>query len=288
VSRLTAPVVGAYLATTTAADNVTSCLDAKTKSVSRCYGLSLDPVNLVYPIAGDDYFGENTKYLNYDQQAQSLRTELAQADIRHLNNYWTTLDIIRAGLAADKANLPLYAHSAAWQSQALRTAAGAWVNFQLPADNLVLPAAATDASSSELANEDSYVEPNLELVNELGADDNMLLGMLSALQLDTQVRLAWQNLKDLSADLLSVKAIMVKELSGADLNAADDATISRLVGAWQAATPAVSQELNIKSPAQVKGWREDLGDLQLMVLVHQSGGSPVFAVGPVWNPQETH
>jgi hypothetical protein len=286
-SRLTAPSVGAYLATTTAPDNVTACVNQQTKAVNRCYGLALDAVNLVYPIVDNGYFTENTNYLNYGQKAQGLRSELNKTDIWHLNNYWAVLNFIKAGLTADKNNLPFYARSAAGRDRALNMAAGAWVNLQLPGDKLIVPAVAKNASSSALADENSYVEPNLDLINELLADDNMLLGMFSALQLDAEVRLAWQSLKDFSADLMSLKTMMVKELSGEDLSAADSATINRLAGQWQVASPPPAKQLHLKSPAQTKGWQEDLSGLKLLILVHQSGGSPVFAAGPVWDYQET-
>jgi hypothetical protein len=248
--------------------------------------LALDVINLAHPVIGHDYFTANSNYANYSAKSDGLRAELAKTDPWHVNNYWASLNFIKSFLAIDKNNIPLYGRSDAWRDRSLGLAAGAWINLQLPVDKLA--AVNRSASSSDLLDENSYVEPNLNLINELLANNNMLLGMFSALQLDLEVRVAWQSLKDLSADLMALKSMMTKELSGEDLSATDRAVISRLTGAWQAPAPLASKQLNLKSPAQTKGWREDLSNLKILLLVHQSGGSPVFAAGPVWDYKEAH
>jgi len=289
-TNLTNPAVGVYMATTTTANNFTACVHPVTKAINRCYGLALDPVNLVYPIVGHDYFVENTNYANYSQQVQSLRTGLNKSDIWHLNNYWTSLNFIKAGLEMDKNNLPLFAHSAAWQNMSFNSAAAAWINLQLPRDNLLRPKKDSNfaLASGAMLDKNFYVEPNLNLINELLADNNMLLGMFSALQLDSEVPFAWQNLKDLSADLSSLRTMMNKELSSEDLDLSDGVVINRLINTWSLGTPASSKQLLLKTATAPKGWREDLSNLKLLILVHQSGTSPAFAIGPVWDYKETY
>jgi len=289
-TNLIKPSVGVYMATTTTANNFTACVHPVTKVIDRCYGLALDPINLVYPIVGHDYFAENTNYANYSQQVQSLRTELNKSDIWNLNNYWTSLNFIKAGLETDKNNLPLFAHSTAWKNKSFDSAAAAWINLQLPRDNLFRPKQESNLASAAgaMLDKNFYVEPNLNLINELLADNNMLLGMFSALQLDSEVPFAWQNLKDLSADLSSLRTMMKKELSSEDLDATDGAVINRLINTWSLGTPVASKQLSLKTATAPKGWREDLSNLKLLILVHQSGTSPAFAIGPVWDYKEIY
>jgi len=289
-SRLTSPAVGNFNATTTSANDITSCLDKNSRVYQRCNGFSLDIVNLVYPIANNSYFTQNTGYSGYAQAVSGLQSELAKNNIWHVNNYWTNLSLIKSLLAVDKNNVPLFARSEAWRDKALRTASAAWINLQLPMDKfssggLVASSGLNNAASW---NENSYVEPNLNLVNELLADTSMLSQMFSALQLDSEVRLASQDIKDLSASLEKMKAIIGKELVGEELNATDNEAIADFTK--QSRTEAASskeKQLTISLPAQKTALKEDLSRLKLLLIVHQEGNNKVFSVGPVWDYQES-
>jgi hypothetical protein len=289
-SRLTSPAIGNFNATTTANNDVTACRE-KTSAYKRCNGFALDIVNLAYPIADNSYFSQNTNYSGYSQAVKGLQAELTKNNIWHINNYWTNLSLIKSLPAVDKANWPLFAQSTAWQNKALTTAAAAWINLQLPMDKVSNISSVSSSGLNNAAswNENSYVEPNLALVNELLADTAMLTQMFSALQLDAEVRLASQDIKDLSASLEKMKLIIVKELTGEELSAADNEAVADF--AKQSKTVAASakeKQITVRLGQQKTALKEDLSRLKLLLIVHQEGNNKVFSVGPVWDYQESH
>ena len=287
-TRLTAPVVGNFNAVATKSTNITACLS---KNVySRCNGFALDVVNLAYPVADNAYFDENTNYAGYTKAASGLQAELTKNGIWHFNNYWTNLSLTKAMLGMDRTNRPLFARSTAWQDKSWRTAAGAWINLQLPLDKFSTVQIIKGQGLNNAArwNENSYVEPNLDLINELLADTSMLTQMFSALQLNVEVRLALQDVKNLTSGLEEMQAIVLKELTGVSLNAADNEAIASFTKQMQTeATPAKEKVISIKLPQQKTVLKEDLSRLKLLLVVHQEGDNKVFSVGPVWDYQES-
>jgi hypothetical protein len=287
-SRLTVPAVDTYLGTSTKANNVTACSVKKT--VSRCNGFALDVIGLIYPLSDNAYFEENTNYSNYEREAARLRDELNKNQVWHLSNYWSNLNLLKISLEANKSAWPVFAHSSAWQDKSLATAVGAWINLQLPLEKYEVsqPFSGQNFNNFSRWNENSYVEPNLSLINELMADSDMIIGMFSALRLETEVRPAWQEIKNFSVSLGALKQIIIKELTGETLAAADNELVADFIKQLKTdpATPAVKQ-LDLRSAVQKTGLREDLSRLKLLVLTHQEGDNKIFSIGPVWDYQES-
>ncbi len=288
-SHLLSPVVGNYSGTSTKLNNITACANQGRNSYSRCAGFVLDAVNLVYPISNQDYFSENTNYVNYNVAAQQLAGELNKNSVWPMSNYWTNLKLIKSYLDMAPSNLPLFSHSAAWFDKNLETVASAWINFQLPADQITLSSlTSTSNLGASGSSENSYVEPNLALVNELLANNNMLVKMFSALQLDIEVRLALQDLTNFSDSLLALKKIILKELSGQALDANDNEAALAFVKQLKVSrTESAVKQLYLRFPSQNIALKEDLSRLQLLVLTYKSGDNKIFAVGPVWDYQES-
>ncbi|MFA6194726.1 MAG: DUF3160 domain-containing protein [Patescibacteria group bacterium] len=288
-SRLTSPAVGTFNATTTASNDITTCLD--NKIYKRCNGFALDVVNLTYPIGNNNYFNINTNFSGYGQAASGLQSELVKNNVWHTNNYWANLSSIKALLTINKENLPLFARSSAWQDKSLRTAAGAWINLQLPMDKFSTGGSVKSSGLNNAAswNENSYVEPNLDLINELLADTAMVIQMFSALQLDTEVRVALQDIKNFSGSLEEMKVIVLKELTSGELNAADNEAIADFAKQFKTTAASVKEkQMSLKLPQQKTALKEDLSRLKLLLIVHQEGENKVFSVGPVWDYQESH
>ncbi|MFA6994940.1 MAG: DUF3160 domain-containing protein [Patescibacteria group bacterium] len=286
-SRLTAPTVSTYLGTSTLSTNITSC--KKNQSTVRCTGFSLDPINLVYPIGGSLYFAENTNYLHYNQEISNLQAKMSKDNVKYTNNYWTTLNLIKIFLSPDKNLLPVFALSPEWRNKELKTAAAVWINLQLPLENFsVVPTfTGTNINSLTQLNKNSYVEPNLNLINELIANNNMLLGMFNALQLDTEVPAASQNIKNFSSNLIALQQIVTKELAGESLTTTDNETIVGFTRQFKITNYSPgNQQLYLSFPQTKNGLKEDLSQLQLLVLIHQEGNNKVFSVGPAWSYQE--
>lgn len=286
-SRLTTPKVGAYLGTTTTVTNQTICPEKQGRN--RCYGLALDPINLVYPAASNAYFAENSNYKDYDRQANALREELAAMNAWHSTSYWATLSLVKAYLAADKSKQPLFARSSAWRDQALRTAAAAWINLQLPLQKFTLSSVSIpDQSLGFKRNlENSYIDPNLPLMDEILAVNDMMIKMLNALQLDLEARLAVSDIRIFSSRLSELRAIAVKELNGESLSQEDNEKIAEFVRELSIETSGTKdRQTEIKMPSG-QTMHLDLSKLKLLVLIHQEGDNKVFSVGPVWDYRES-
>ncbi len=289
-SQLTVPEVSTYLGTTTAKNNISACFDRHSNSLVRCNGIALDLVNLVHPISENTYFSNNTNYLHYSQKIANIQAEMVKSNIWHLNNYWTNLSLIRALLSPAASLSPTFTQSLAWRNQELKTAVAAWINSQLPLENFsVAPVfTGTNINSSTQLDRNSYVEPNLKLINELIANDNMLLGMFSALQLNREVPSALENIKNFSASLIALRKIVIKELSSQALSSADNETILDFTRQFRLNNySADSQQLHLNFSPLSTGIRENIGHLQLLVLTHQEANNKIFSVGPVWNYQES-
>lgn len=288
-NQLTYPKVDTYQGTSTKANNTTFCSVKDIKR--RCNGIALDVVSLLQPITNNSYFEENTNYLNYGREAKNLQDKLSQDAVWYTNNYWATLAGISAYLNMEKTSLPLFSHSLAWRDQTLNTAVSTWINMQLPLDKFSVNQSFTSKTFDNFSrfNENSYVEPNLNLINELLANNLMMQKMFSALQVDREVASVPNALKLANDNLTALRDIIIKELGGQALGPEDNETISNF--AKQLTIEAknnASKQLTIRPIGSKNGLKEDLSRLKLMVLIHQDGADRVFSVGPVWNYSESH
>jgi len=295
-SHLTTPSVGSYLGTTTdlfrlPQNNLTACRDLATNSLVRCRGIALDPINLVQTISNNAYFSENTNYQGYQVAATKLRQDIGATQLNHLNNYWTDFSLLKSFLSVPSDQKPVFAKTAAWQNHEINTAASAWINFQLPlADFSTVPLIdRTGIDQSIQLNQNAYVEPNLNLINELLVNNNMLLGMLSVLRLNQESPEATQSIQNLSTSLTTLRQIEVKELTGQILNNADNQMIVDFTKQFKLMPQTTAdQRLRLNSPQPlIKGLQESLSQPALMVLIHRDGNNDIFSVGPVWNYQES-
>ncbi|MFA5754224.1 MAG: DUF3160 domain-containing protein, partial [Patescibacteria group bacterium] len=223
-SQLISPSVGNYLGAKPSAQNLVYC----SKTPARCNGVALDVINLIWPISDSDYFQENTNYSGYTKAITGLQKELIDNKVWHTSDYWTNLQLIKTYLSMDRKNLPLFAHSQVWQTRSLDTAVGAWINLQLPTEKFTvnqLSGGGTNLNGLSDWRDNSYVEPNLNLVNELIANNVMVLKMFNALQLNIEIPIATQEIQVASNNLNLLKKIIVKELTGEKLNNADNEAI---------------------------------------------------------------
>ncbi len=287
--HLSTPLVDAYQGTSTQENNITACQILNVKR--RCNGFALDIVNLVNPIGDNDYFIENTNYSNYSNEVVKIKSQLDKDKIWQTTNYWSSLSLIKSFLEMDKKNLPLFAHSAQWRDKSLRTAAAAWINFQLPLEKFSISQVFKGQGLNNFSryNENSYIEPNLNLINELIANSNMLLKMLSTLRLDSEVGLASQNIQTAQNNLIALRKIIIKELIGEEFSPDDNEVIVNFAKQWKV-EPASDKDkqLDLRSPKQKTSLKENLSRLKLLILIHQQGDDRVMSVGPIWDYQESH
>jgi len=287
-NRLTWPLAGTYQGTSTkVVGDITACDYQKT--IRRCNGFSLDIVNLIHPLSGNQIFDKNTKYTNYQKEAAGLIAGLSDISLWHSSNYWSTLSIMKSVLDADSKKMPVFAGSSEWAAQELETALSAWTNLQLPLEKFSLIPIFTGQSLNNFSqyDENVYVEPNLPLINELIATNNMLAQMFTALRLNEELNSAAKNLQDIDNDLKNIRGIIIKELSSETLDERDSEIITDFTKKFmidQKTRASRVLTLTFSSKTTVK---ESVEKIRLKVLVHASQGNKVISVGPVWDFQES-
>lgn len=287
-SRLTHPNVGAYQGPETRPNNLTFC--ELNRVFARCSGFSLDIANLVVPMAGNPTFDQNTNYLNYDKASAALLDQFNRDGLWHTSNYWSTLSLMDALLKPKKEQQPAFAGSQEWREKNIKTAVSAWINFQLPWEQVSLtPSDSVRGLGGYFRyNENVYVEPNLSLINELIATNNMMAQMFTALRLQDEINLAAYSIKALDADLQMIKGIVLKELDGQALSEEDGEALNDFARKYM--VDQKNDKDKILQIPFIKGryvLKEDLTNMKLMALVHQAEGNKIISVGPVWNYRES-
>jgi hypothetical protein len=286
--KLSVPNVNKYLGVKPPKENITSCMISGV--IQRCNGVALDAINLAKPVTANNYFSENTNYTNYKNEADKLRNDLNKNLIWQTSNYWSTLSYTGALLNVDSNSQPIFTKSAAWQLKTLETAQGAWVNLQLPLEKFSVNQIFRGVGLNNYSgwSDNSYVEPNLNLVNELLATNSMILKMLTALQIDKEVGPVSQGLSSSSNNLSILRKIIIKEIQGEKLDQNDNDAIADFAKQLKIIpNSSVNKQLMIKSFNKKTSLKSDLNHLKLLVLIHQVDDGKVISVGPVWDYIET-
>ena len=267
---------------------ITRC--GKKVEAYRCKGIGRDIINLLYPIQNDDYFTVNADYLNYGQRVDELRGQLADFDVFTWNNniYWTTLDIFKTLLYYERADGPVFAQSEAWQARKnLNTVLGAWVNLHLAEDNYSNYFEQEDGRLGAYAgcNMYNYVEPNINLIAELLAKNNMLIDILSALKVTAQTNAASAQLKDMNYKLGSLKSIMKKELVNEKINESDCLFLNDFISHYIVVDEA-DKAFSVKFSDDKSQITESIKGIKLVAVVNRHDDKKIITIGPIFNYQE--
>ncbi len=286
-SHLTWPKLGPYQGSSLGANNITACKVGN--QFVRCNSTALDIANLVTPMGDNDLFVENSKYLNYKSSADTLLNQLNRDGIWHTSNYWSTISLMKS-IIDNNVAMPVFASSNLWKEKKINTAISAWVNLQVPLDRFsftpMFEGNTLDTSFS--VDENIYVEPNLSLINELLAINNMVADTFSALGLNRQVNLAAQTIKSIDEDLKMLQAVIIKELQGESIDETQAEQLRDFAKRYQVDKQSSSDNvLKHSSDLGGKAVVQDIRKLKLMVLVHQVARNKVIVVGPVWNYKES-
>jgi len=283
------PQVGAYQnGGQIGKNNITACSVQKTWQ--RCQGSGQDILSLVYPAWQGAAFLENSNYANYNSAINNLRPLVQKALNNNLNNYWSSLLISQAYLNTPAEHLPAYWQSSAWHSRMADSVLGSWIDMQLPLDKLNLKsqaaAAGTNLSSAASLPDYAWVEPNLEFFDRLLAHNQMLLGMFESLGINDRSGPAADSLREAGRELSSLRAIAVKEAQGETL-VSDDTQIIRDFAKKYILGQSGVKSLSWPNSALKATIKETLGVPKLLIITHPAGEKTVFAVGPVFNYQES-
>jgi len=287
-SRLTWPQVGKYTGEDKRPNNLTAC-DVGRGVIVRCNGISLDIANLVRPLTSHEIFDENSQYENYIEESIKLTAELNSDALWHTSNYWSTISIMRA-LTSKQVRQPVFTNSLEWENKNINTAISAWVNMQLPLEAVSLAPVFRGQGLTSFArySEYAYIEPNLPLINELIAINNMIAQMFAALRLNEEISSATRNIQLIDNDLQALRKIIIKELSGEELDEKDGEIITDFARRYLVDANNDSDKIvEINFPKNKIILQQNLSQLKLMAVVHLVGNNKVISVGPVWSNQES-
>ncbi len=287
LSRLVGSNVGNYLAESIVDKNITAC--GKKNNLKRCNGSSYDVINLFYPLEDNPYFIENSNYDYYESASSRLSREIENSITHHASSYWSSLVLIREFLGYDKEMMPAFAESSKWEEKSLSTAASAWANSYIPLEkfNINQSLGARGLNDFSRWSESSYIEPNLALINELISNNEMVLDTLVALRIETEIKQVIEDLRTASANLERIRDIIIKEITGKEIDSLDFEFISDFVAALEIVEPVKDKSFNIKPPTFTKSLIPSLNNFKFIIVVNQRDNQKFFSVGPVWNYSET-
>jgi hypothetical protein len=293
-SQFTYPAVGKFLGTDAVAQKTaTACRIPGQPGSYRCVASADDILNLIAPLAnsGNDYFTANSNYQNYGQQALGVSKLLADftVDSWHDSLYWTNWDISSKFLRAPESSKITVMDNFAWQDKDRQTALASWVNQELPSD-IFLPYQSQDASrlnqtTGNITPLYQYVEPDLTLSRELVFDSQMIIEMLSLLNVGDGENTVLTDLKTMEKNLSGTEAIIEKEMQNQTLTDQDYAFINDFTHAFSTGAEG-GKNFKLQAVSGSGSLSESLSGVKLLVYSFILGNQKFFAVGPVFNYQE--
>ena len=107
------------------------------------------------------------------------------------------------------------------------------------------------------------------------------------LKIETEIRQVIEDLRTTSVNLGRIRDIIIKEISGEEIDSLDFEFISDFVAALEIIEPVKDKSFNIKPPAFTKSLIPNLNNFKFIIVVNQRDDQKFFSVGPVWNYSET-
>lgn len=265
-------------------DNITGCKLSRQKVFTRCKAIGLDIINLYSPILNNKYFTENTAYDNYIKQSQKLSGQLKDftPGSWHNSNYWSIMFLNKQALLQQNNQTgPIYLNNKAWQEKNINTALSAWVNLKLTNDTLGLNIQSGNNLFSGASHEaQTFVEPNLVLINELLANIKMLSSMLNELKIVKDIDVTSKKIKDAVDDLSVIKSLAIKEIQGENIDVETQMAVQSILRKY---TVVDSQPKNIELSFDNSSTVESVDGVKLQVVVYQDKNKKILVVGPIFN-----
>lgn len=280
LGRLSGAAVGTFSGSEQERNNKKN-LSVCRSSSERCSGIGLDIVALLTDKVNLlDYWRLNAKYTKYPAQLSALEKDLKSWPVWHNSNYWSTLGAIRTVFSNNSGQMQAYAATNPWQERLVSTAAGAWVDLQLPLADITPASQASSGrlSSEVVINDNFYIEPNYDLVKKLLADNEMLNGLFNAMGVNRQVPSVAIILKEENVKLTQVADIIKKELDNTALSQSEQDFINSFARQYKlGANPETRIALRTGNGSLI----QETG-VNLMTLVYELNSQKYLAVGPVF------
>ncbi len=274
--------------------NAVGCTESRMSTqVYRCRGFGGDIVNLIYSASSlNKYFTQNTNYEFYDREIQNLLSSFEKFDKHkwHSNSYWTLLNIADKYLQGVRSSVLPFASGDDWQNRRVDASLGAWTDLQTSRDKLKIYNLADEGegltgTGIEFINKNSYIEPELELVQQLRANTDMLYEMFQNLGVTYEAVSIDDDLKRMSKEFSQIENIIKKELSDKSLSDDNYTFIDNFIKQYKVEEES-KKKITIDFERSKKGITESIEGVKLMVVTYKKGGKKYFAVGPVYNYKE--
>jgi hypothetical protein len=264
------------------------CANSENKIVYRCLGTAKEILNLVYPIAGDQYIEAADYFSGYKKNYDYLRELVGDFTVYswHKNNYWSTLDIINKDLNQIKTGLPPYMAENEWLKKEINMGLGMWANIHLPNDELIPNPDKTIVGFVYEDNcaKNSLIEPNLLLVENLLANVSMLAQMMEATNLTRKTNVNAIDMTDMLDNLQKIKDIVVKELQDDGLVKSDCDFIRDFAQQYALSKDNINSfQLRFSSKlSQI----ESLKGVKALIVANGDDKNKSLLIGPIFNYRE--
>lgn len=268
-----------------AKNNLTYCRTRRNNIMYRCNGFSYDILNVIDSVdLNSTYFRNNTNYYKYSDKVDYLREKIDDFDVFTWNNnvYWTTLDIAKNILRNNNENYPIYTRSSEWRTaKDYKTFLGTWVNLHLNSDEVVSYFEQEQGGLGVYTNcnQFNYIEPNIELLDEMTARNDMLIKMMMALKVAKNTNAAAEMLKELNIELSKIMDISKKELRNESLSNDDCKFINDLMKY----VVNVKGNKNFEIQNEIRKLTESISNVKVLAVVYKKGEKLILAFGPMFD-----
>jgi len=266
---------------------ITYCVNRDTKEVYRCRANGEDIINLFSPLK-TQVFLENSKYAGYNDRVSYLQEYIGRFNVNtwHSSFYWSTLDFTKNMLATNRDFFPVFMQSDKWMAEKeVNTAVSAWANIHLPLDKF-----STRTSDNRLWSESrecslyNYIEPNIDLVNDMLSNINMLVDFFTNIGISDQINLVLVELQDVKSNLDFVKSVVMKEIDNESIDIKDCEKMEEFLTQYMVVDHGKNSFTNYFFNQKIV---ETLARPKFLVVLRQNNGEKVINVGAVFNHYAT-
>ncbi len=286
--KLTFPNVGEYLDNNPKTNNVSAC--NINGAWQRCLSFFGDSLNLLDANLENDYFIENVNYQDYIEVLNEIELSVDNALNARNSVFWSQLASLRLHLNTKKTALPVFAQNRAWNDRLLFSSGASLVDWQMPADNFkrltISDEISTGLNVSEKIKPKVYIEPALNLINDLLANTQMLSKMFSALGADNKSSLAMVNLDALYSDLAKLAELSENSVAKQNLSQDDKNLIINWLSSYEISDKA-NKRIVKSSATERASLTHDLNELEFLAIVFPTENGPTMALSPIFNLKES-
>ncbi len=265
---------------------ITACKD--NKKTYRCRAIALDIANLIIPIPNNNkYFTTNKNYTNYDTASDKITTSLNKFNIHdwHSNNYWNTLDILKTYSKKPTFNTPSYTKNKKWEERKLNTILALWTNLHLPHEKWhTISEKKSSFESSKILN--IYVEPEINLLNELKSNTEMLKNILPTLKVINTNDFTYLKLNNFITQINNILTVAKKELINEESDYYDLKNLENFIKNYQIKTPS-KKELVLSFTGGQKNIVENINEINFIILIVSHNNEKKLYMGPIFKHTES-